>query len=123
MNNLTKLDYQKQRANAKCRGIDFDLTYEEWLEIWISSGFAHLRGNGIGKYCMGRHNDIGPYSVDNVSIISSQKNSSDSKGSLNYKHTEESKAKIRAARAKQKFTAESNRKRSEAMKRYRASTK
>jgi len=74
MNNLTKGHFGYQRRSAKQRNIDFELTYEEWLEIWMSSGFAHLRGKGTGTYCMARHNDIGPYAVGNVSIISFEQN-------------------------------------------------
>ena len=74
MNNLTNRHYHAQKANAKVRGIPFELTYEEWLDIWMSSGFAHLRGKGIGKYCMGRYNDTGPYAVGNVCIIPHEKN-------------------------------------------------
>ena len=74
MNNLTKQHFGYQRRSAKGRGIDFELTYEEWLDIWMSSGFAHLRGKGTGTYCMARHNDIGPYAVGNVSIITFEQN-------------------------------------------------
>ena len=77
MNNLTKKHYWTHKSTAKQRGIDFDLTYEEWLDIWMSSGFAHLRGVGKGKYCMSRHNDIGSYCIDNVSIIPHDKNAGD----------------------------------------------
>ena len=74
MNNLTKIDYNKQKAMAKHRGIDFQLTYEEWLDIWIKSGKADLRGCKAGCYNMGRHNDVGPYALGNVSIIPHEQN-------------------------------------------------
>lgn len=50
------------------------MTFEEWLKVWQDSGKWHLRGQGRGKYCMGRHDDLGYYEVGNVSIISQTEN-------------------------------------------------
>ena len=61
--------YHSQKGLAKVRGIEFKLTFEEWLKIWIDSGHLHERGRGIGKYCMARFNDKGAYEVGNVKII------------------------------------------------------
>ncbi len=69
--------YQTQRNNAKRRGIDFNLTYEEWLSIWENSGHFNERGRKLGQYVMSRFNDIGDYSINNVEIIVMQKNQSD----------------------------------------------
>jgi len=68
-------DYNKHRLSAQNRKdalgnpIEFKLTYEEWLDIWASSGFAHLRGRKRGQYVMSRHNDIGNYEVGNGLIL------------------------------------------------------
>ena len=96
MNNLTKQHYWSQIGSSNKRGVKFDLTYEQWLEIWESSGFAHLRGRGKGKYCMARHNDIGPYAVGNVSIMPISQNASDAhKGKPKpYTNTAEYKQKV-----------------------------
>tara|TARA_R110001632_G_scaffold25086_1_gene69213 strand:+ start:87 stop:446 length:360 start_codon:yes stop_codon:yes gene_type:complete len=104
MNNLTKHAYQKQKWLSKKRDISFDLTYEQWLEIWESSGFAHLRGRGRGKYCMARHGDIGPYNVDNVSIISFEQNLSD--GHKGKSKPAEQRDKMSQARIGRKDSAE-----------------
>jgi hypothetical protein len=66
--------YVDQKVAARGRGINFLLTYEEWLKIWQDSGHLHERGRGIGQYCMSRKNDIGPYSKDNVDIILGSQN-------------------------------------------------
>jgi len=71
--NLKKA-YKTQRTNARARGIEFDFTFEKWLEVWGKSGHLHergLRGNG---YVMARFNDEGPYSPDNVEIIRASEN-------------------------------------------------
>lgn len=61
-------------SNAKRRGIEFDMTFEEWLDIWMSSKKFEQRGRGMGKYCMCRYNDTGPYKVGNVFIGLSEEN-------------------------------------------------
>lgn len=48
--------------------IEFKLTFEEWLRIWIDSGHLHERGRKKGQYVMSRKNDIGHYEVGNVFI-------------------------------------------------------
>ncbi len=66
--------YKTQYYNAKTRNIPFEITFEEWCNIWISSGKWDQRGKGANKYVMARHNDIGPYKVGNVSIKSQEQN-------------------------------------------------
>ena len=78
MNKLAKHIFQKQRSGAKARGIGFDLTLEEWWSIWGNSKRWKQRGRGVGKYCMGRFGDVGPYAVGNVKIIKFTDNSGDS---------------------------------------------
>jgi hypothetical protein len=65
------LDHAKRAAK---RGIRFELTYEQWIEIWIASGQILNRGMELGQYVMGRNNDTGPYAVGNVSIITGAQN-------------------------------------------------
>ena len=66
---MSKQDFQVQRWHAiNRRNIEWNLTYEEWLDIWQNSGKMHLRGRGIGKYNMCRIGDTGPYEVGNVYI-------------------------------------------------------
>jgi hypothetical protein len=69
-----KLAYNSQKCAAKKRGIPFLLSYDEWQYIWDASGKWEERGRGSNKYCMARHNDIGPYAVDNISIITNHEN-------------------------------------------------
>ena len=62
-------DYDIHRRRAGYRGVEFKLTFEEWLKIWEDSGHLYERGKGTGSYVMGRHGDKGPYAVGNVTII------------------------------------------------------
>lgn len=71
---LAKLRYSQQKAQSKSRidkngnSIEWHLTFDEWMQIWVDSGHWEQRGRGIGKYCMSRLNDIGHYVINNVTI-------------------------------------------------------
>ncbi|KNE28192.1 hypothetical protein [Achromobacter spanius] len=69
--------FRMQRTSARARGLAWNLTFDEWLEIWQSSGKLEQRGRGKGKYVMSRNGDIGPYCVGNVSIQLFEQNISD----------------------------------------------
>jgi hypothetical protein len=64
--------YKHHRARAKSRGILWELTFEEWWDIWAKSGKWEDRRSG--GYCMARRGDVGPYSKDNVRIASCTEN-------------------------------------------------
>jgi hypothetical protein len=69
--------YLSQRTKSFRRGVGWEITFPEWLSIWMESGNWTNRGIGIGKYCMARHGDVGPYRVGNVSIQLVEVNSRD----------------------------------------------
>jgi hypothetical protein len=68
--------FTEQRRNAHMRGVEWRITFAEWWGVWLASGKYGKRGRGNG-YCMARFGDTGPYSVDNIEIISSSQNISD----------------------------------------------
>jgi NUMOD3 motif len=61
--------YCEHKNSASGRGIEFLLTFEEWLQIWQDSGHLHERGKHRGQYVMARFGDKGAYEVCNVKII------------------------------------------------------
>lgn len=65
---LPRSKYVIQKAQAKARGIVFDLTFEQWWSLWLASGQWENRGRKPLQYCMSRVNDAGGYSVGNVEI-------------------------------------------------------
>lgn len=67
--------FRDQRNAAKGRGIEWRLSFEEWIFIWEQSGKLHLRGRNSGCYVMARNGDQGAYEVGNVEIISHEENS------------------------------------------------
>ncbi len=64
-------------ASAIMRGVEFKLTFHQWLKIWKDSGHFKERGIKSGCYVMGRKNDSGPYEVGNVYITLSAQNVKD----------------------------------------------
>ncbi len=87
--------FDMQAENARRRGIEFLLTYEQWLDIWESSGKLNERGRGAGKYCMCRTGDEGAYEIGNVFIGLNTQNLSD--GNLGRVLSAEHREKISAS--------------------------
>jgi hypothetical protein len=77
-NGVTPQDaFTKQKVNASLRKIEFKLNFRQWWELWQSSGKWDSRGVRVGQYVMGRKDDSGPYSIDNVVIQTCSSNISD----------------------------------------------
>jgi hypothetical protein len=68
-------EYHRQKAVAKYRNIDWQLTYDEWISWWGED--IVNRGKGPGKLVMARNNDVGPYSIDNCKKITHSENCSE----------------------------------------------
>jgi hypothetical protein len=65
----SKNQFFSQRLAARNRGIGWELTFRQWWRIWKESGHWEQRGRNNGQYVMARYGDRGPYSVDNVKIV------------------------------------------------------
>lgn len=77
--------FSRQKAQAKARGVEFSLTFEQWWKLWADSGRYAEMGRGLECWCMGRKGDSGPYAEGNVEIISVKQNLLEQM--LNGKHT------------------------------------
>ena len=96
--------FNNQRKQARNRGIEFLFSFEEWMKIWIESGFWHERGCHKGQYVMARNGDKGPYAPWNIEIITSEENQYRKSLSL------EARAKISKAQFGRKASDETKRK-------------
>ena len=76
------LKYTEQRRNAERRGIEWNLTFADWLRVWEESGHLDVRGRRQNRYCMARISDIGPYDVQNVYITTIAANVADYQATL-----------------------------------------
>lgn len=86
-----------QKCSAQRRGIEFLLTFEEWLRIWEDSGHLHERGKFKHQYCMARFGDRGAYVVGNVFITTMEENKRQQRHPwIGRKATDEHKAKLSA---------------------------
>lgn len=56
--------FQQQKKSAKRRGIEWQLTFREWLEWWGDD--LELRGTGRDNLQMLRFMDQGPYALWNI---------------------------------------------------------
>ena len=73
---MTYIDkYTKQKYHAARRGIQFNLTYEEWIGFWGDDILN--RGRGKGNLQMCRNLDQGSYQLDNIHKATCEQNSSD----------------------------------------------
>lgn len=64
--------YQCQKRSAKKRNISWNFTFNSWWKVWQDSGKWEERTHC--GYVMGRNGDTGPYSPDNVQIITHSQN-------------------------------------------------
>ncbi|MCP5328568.1 MAG: hypothetical protein R3E75_08145 [Steroidobacteraceae bacterium] len=77
LNATPRGQFEQQRRGAKRRGIEFLLTFEEWLNVWQDSGRFHERGKRPGQYVMARRGDAGPYVLGNVYVTTIEQNTRD----------------------------------------------
>ncbi len=61
-----KAQYRTQKCGAGNRGVSFNLTFDEWITWWLSTGHYLERGHKSGQYVMSRYEDKGPYSLNNI---------------------------------------------------------
>lgn len=107
--------YYMHRANAHNRvnrrgiTIEFKLTFDEWLDIWLASGHIDQAGRASSRYVMARKDLDQHYTPENTHIVTSQasishthkglsKNRGDHNLRLGQKHSEETKKLMRDIR-------------------------
>lgn len=72
MADVIRRKYSEHKASAKRRNIPFELTFEQWLEIWGDK--IGQRGTGANQLGMLRHRDEGGYTVGNVRLGTPKEN-------------------------------------------------
>ena len=81
------LAFKIQKQSAKHRGIEWQLSFPEWVAIWINSGQINNRGRYSGQYVMSRIGDVGPYAVNNVRIKTCNENCVEAITKVNIRRT------------------------------------
>lgn len=82
--------YAQHKTNANYRGVAFELSFDEWWEIWCKSGKWEQRGNKTNCYVMMRIGDVGPYKKGNVFIGEFKRNFLLGGERTRFKHTKKS---------------------------------
>ena len=72
VNRKIKTAYFSQRCQAKKRGIDWNFTFESWLDWWGDDILK--RGRKQGELVMARTGDTGAYHPDNVRKATAEEN-------------------------------------------------
>ena len=71
-----KRRYTNKRVNAKKENIDFNLSYEEYMDLVNEAGLKSSQLGFTGEgYVLGRNNDSGPYEKGNCRFITQKENS------------------------------------------------
>jgi ribosomal protein L37E len=73
-------NFNAHKKSAENRGIDFNLTFDEWYNWWLNNGLDRNISQGKRNkdtLCMCRYGDIGPYSLDNIYCATAGQNSKD----------------------------------------------
>jgi hypothetical protein len=73
--NVLKEKYNTQRRGAIARGIEWQFTFDEWVDWWGDDIIN--RGHHKGKLVMARHGDRGPYHPNNVRKALAEENCSE----------------------------------------------
>ena len=92
-----KKAYIQHESNARRRGIEMRMTFDEWKHVWDESGLWGHRGRGAEKYCMCRYKDEGHYETGNVFIATNSNNVHD--GNIGKVLSENTKEKIAKSKA------------------------
>ena len=80
--------FSHQRQRTKARGLPWELSFDEWMEIWKES--CKFSERGRNGYQMCRIGDEGGYTRDNVYIAHSSTNKADA-----YKNGKQPKSRVR----------------------------
>lgn len=72
-----KKAYYDQKNHAQKRGIEFLISYEDWLEMWLESGMWEKRGKTKNSFQMCRYGDEGAYTKNNCFIGTVEHNQND----------------------------------------------
>jgi len=83
---VARTAYKNKKRDAKERDIEFNLTFLEYYEWFLSNGVDKNipQKNDKNAWCMCRTNDVGPYSIENIYLDTMSNNSTT--GNFNMHH-------------------------------------
>ena len=72
--NPIKASFYALKANAKRRGKIFLLTFDQFEKFAIDTDYYKKKGIKQKSYHIDRIDETGPYSIDNIQVLTNQKN-------------------------------------------------
>lgn len=73
-NNPIKASYQNLRSNAKRRGKEFDLTFEQFKKFAIETEYIVGKGRSRTSYHIDRKDPEKGYTIDNIRVLENHEN-------------------------------------------------
>jgi hypothetical protein len=61
--------FSRQKANAVARGVNWELSFDDWWKVWEDSGKYPERGRLTGQYALVRKNPDASFNLNNIHII------------------------------------------------------
>jgi len=74
---LTSCPYDVQKSKALTNNVAFELSYQEWIELWNSSGKWAQRGPYADDYCLARIDSTKGFFVGNCYVITNRENATE----------------------------------------------
>ena len=75
LNNPMRAAYQNLKDNAKRRGHDFDLTFEQFTQFAIKTDYIIKKGKQVDSYSIDRKENDKGYTIGNIQILTLSENS------------------------------------------------
>lgn len=82
-NNPEKAAFQNLRTNAKRRGKEFSITFDQFKKFCVKTDYLKKRGRSSSGFHIDRIDEQGPYSIENIQVLT---NSENVKKFLEYSH-------------------------------------
>lgn len=73
--NPVKWSYWNLKANAKRRGKEFDLTFEQFKQFCLETNYIAGKGRTLLSYSIDRIDNTKGYTVDNIRVVTVTENS------------------------------------------------
>ena len=72
--NPLKVAYYKLKSNAKRRGKEFDLTFDQFKNFAIKTSYCLKRGRTRSSYHIDRIDENRGYTIDNIQVLTNKDN-------------------------------------------------
>jgi len=81
-----KKKFAIQKNEARLRGVEWNLTFEQWDQWWMSNGVDKnfSTKHSADQLCMCRQGDTGPYSLENIYCATRRQNAIDNRKNNSY---------------------------------------